>query len=84
MLRRPVQGKEQSKLHRDCPIRRSLIIILHIVCWYPVLSGLVRLLVTPGGGGLAGIVVGSLMFAEVLLCLDHEKASRKGRTKDQE
>lgn len=59
-------------------------IILHIVCWYPVLSGSMRLLVTPGGGGLAGIVVGSLMFAEVWWCLDHEKASRKGRTKDRE
>lgn len=45
--------------------------ILHIVSWYPVLTGSIRLLVTPGGGGLAGIVVKSLIVVDVLLCPDH-------------
>ena len=40
--------------------------ILHIVCWYPVLTGLIRLLVTPGGGGLAGIMLGSSIIVDFL------------------
>lgn len=56
---------------------------LHVVCWYPVLTGSIRLLVTPGGGILAGIVPESLMAIVVVvvvivvivefsyLCLDY-------------
>lgn len=51
---------------------------LHIVCWYPVLTGSIKLLVTPGGGILAGIIAESLMIVVAIveiayLCLDHEK-----------
>ena len=52
-------------------------IILHIVCWYPVLAGLIRLLVMPGGGSLAGIIVELFNAVEVILCLDHGKALEK-------
>lgn len=57
---------------------------LHIVCWYPVLTGSMKLLVTPGGGILAGILAESLIVVVVVvvaessyLCLDHGKDLKK-------
>lgn len=52
---------------------------LHVVCWYPVLTGSIRLLVTPGGGIVAGIIPESLIAIVVVvvivefsyLCLVH-------------
>jgi hypothetical protein len=46
---------------------------LHIVCWYPVLTGSIKLLVTPGGGILAGIH-GSLIVVVFLFVSGSRKS----------